>query len=212
MNFPYRFITIEGCIGAGKTSLATRLANDFNGKLILEQFEENSFLPKFYEDPDRYAFPLELSFLAERFQQFKTNVLNPDLFTDHIISDYIFQKSLIFSRKTLQLDEYALYSRLFSIIDANLPRPDIILYLFLSPEQLKKNIIHRGRSYEQNIEIEYLDRIQQSYMDFFKELPNQRVLIADTSELDFVQNDVDYTKLIQLLKSELPPGIHTIKP
>lgn len=212
MCFPYKFITIEGCIGAGKTSLSTRLAADFNGKLILEQFEENSFLPKFYENPERYAFPLELSFLAERFQQFKEKILNPDLFADYIISDYIFQKSLIFSRKTLQPDEYALYSRLFGIIDANLPKPDIILYLYLSPEELKRNIIQRGRSYEQSIELDYLERIQQSYLDYFKEQPNQRVIIANTSELDFVKNDDHYNRMITVLKKQFTPGLHRIKP
>lgn len=212
MCFPYKFITIEGCIGAGKTSLSSRLASDFNGKLILEQFEENSFLPKFYKNPERYAFPLELSFLAERFQQFKEKVLNPDLFADYIISDYIFQKSLIFSRKTLQADEYALYSKLFGIIDANLPKPDIILYLYLSPEELKRNIVLRGRTYEQNIELDYLNRIQQSYMDYFKEQPNQRIVIVNTSDLDFVKNEDDYKKIIAVLKSQFGPGTHRLKP
>lgn len=157
MKFPYRFITIEGCIGAGKTTLSIKLANDFNGKLILEQFKENDFLPKFYKNPERYAFPLELSFLAARYKQFKESVLNADLFYDYIISDYIFPKSLIFSRKTLQEEEYRLYRNLFQIIDSNLPRPDVILYLHLPPNKLKENIIKRGREYERNISEEYLD-------------------------------------------------------
>lgn len=212
MKFPYRFITIEGCIGAGKTSFATRLAADFNGKLILEQFEENDFLPKFYKNPERYAFPLELSFLAARFKQFKDNVLNPDLFSDFLISDYIFPKSLIFSRKTLQDDEYRLYKNLFQIIDSNLPRPDIILYLHLPPEKLKENIILRGRGYEQDISLEYLDNIQKSYFEYFHEQPSLRVVVADTSNLDFVANEEHFRFLVSLLTQEYKPGITVVPP
>ncbi len=211
MIFPYRFITVEGCIGAGKTSLSGKLAADFNGKLILEQFEENDFLPKFYKNPERYAFPLELSFLAARFRQFKDNVLNPDLFSDFLISDYIFSKSLIFSRKTLQDDEYRLYKNLFQIIDSNLPRPDIILYLHLSPEKLKENIIKRGRSYEQEITIEYLDNIQKSYFEYFHEQTSLRIVVVDTSNLDFVKNQKHYNYIVSLLKQQYDLGI-TIAP
>lgn len=212
MKFPYRFITIEGCIGAGKTSFSTRLATDFNGRLILEQFEENDFLPKFYKNPERYAFPLELSFLAARFKQFKDNVLNPDLFSDFLISDYIFPKSLIFSRKTLQDDEYRLYKNLFQIIDSNLPRPDVILYLHLPPEKLKENIIKRGRGYEQEITLEYLDNIQKSYFEYFHEQPSLRVVVADTSNLDFVANEEHYRFLVSLLTKEYKPGITVVPP
>jgi len=212
MKFPYRFITIEGCIGAGKTSLSNRLAADFNGKLILEQFEENDFLPKFYKNPERYAFPLELSFLAARFKQFKDNVLNPDMFFDFLISDYIFPKSLIFSRKTLQDDEYRLYKNLFQIIDSNLPRPEIILYLHLPPEKLKENIVRRGRGYEQDISLDYLDNIQKSYFEYFHEQPSLRVVVADTSELDFVANPDHYRYLASLLTLEWKPGINVAPP
>jgi deoxyadenosine/deoxycytidine kinase len=212
MKFPYRFITVEGCIGAGKTSLSTRLAADFNGKLLLEQFEENDFLPKFYKNPERYAFPLELSFLAARFRQFKDNVLNTDIFFDFLISDYIFPKSLIFSRKTLQDDEYRLYKNLFQIIDSNLPRPDIILYLHLPPEKLKENIIKRGRGYEQEISLEYLDNIQKSYFEYFHEQPSLRVVVVDTSNLDFVANEEHFQFLASLLMKEYKPGINVVPP
>ncbi len=207
-SFPYRFITIEGCIGAGKTSFARMLAQEFNGKLLLEQFEENDFLPKFYQNPDRWAFPLELSFLADRYQQFRENVLSPDLFHEYLIADYIFPKSLIFSRKTLQDDEYRLYRNLFQIIDSNLPRPDIILYLHLPPDMLKKNIIKRGREYEQNISLEYLESIQQSYFEYFREQPSLRVVVADTRGLDFVADRNHFDCLAELLSRDWPPGIH----
>lgn len=208
MLFPYRFITIEGCIGAGKTSFARMLAAHSNGKLILEQFEENDFLPKFYSNPERYAFPLELSFLADRYKQFRENVLNPDLFFDHLIADYIFPKSLIFSRKTLQDDEYRLYRNLFQIIDSNLPRPDIILYLHLPPEKLKQNIVSRGRSYEQNISLEYLENIQASYFAYFRENPSLKIVVADTQNLDFVANQNHFSFLVNLLLKEWKSGIN----
>lgn len=208
MNFPYRFITIEGCIGAGKTSFAKKLAEAYNGKLILEQFEENDFLPKFYKNPERYAFPLELSFLADRFRQFKESVLNPDLFSDYMISDYIFPKSLIFSRKTLQDDEYQLYKNLFQIIDSNLPRPDIILYLHLPPEQLKQNIVKRGRGYEQEITLEYLENIQKSYFEYFREQTSLKVVVADTRKLDFVADKRHFDWLVKLLTQDWRSGIN----
>lgn len=208
MKFPYRFITIEGCIGAGKTTLSIKLANDFNGRLILEQFKENDFLPKFYKNPERYAFPLELSFLAARYKQFKESVLNADLFYDYIISDYIFPKSLIFSRKTLQEEEYRLYRNLFQIIDSNLPRPDVILYLHLPPNKLKENIIKRGREYERNISEEYLDNIQKSYFEYFRDQPSLRVVVADTSNLDFIKNEKHYNYLASLLTHEYDNGIN----
>ena len=212
MKFPYRFITVEGCIGAGKTSFAKMLAERNNGKLILEQFEENDFLPKFYKNPERYAFPLELSFLADRFRQFKENVLNPDLFSDYMISDYIFPKSLIFSRKTLQDDEYQLYKNLFQIIDSNLPRPDIVLYLHLPPEQLKSNIVKRARDYEQEISLEYLENIQKSYFEYFREQTSLKVVVADTRMLDFVAVQEHFDWLEQLLTLDWKPGINIAPP
>nr|MBC8147774.1 deoxynucleoside kinase [Bacteroidota bacterium] len=145
----YNYIAIEGNIGAGKTSLSTRIAEQFNAKLILENFEDNSFLPKFYKEPDKYAFPLEMSFLAERYQQLKDRLTDQDLFKSFTISDYFINKSLIFSRKTLQKDEYLLYSKLFEIIISSLPQPDLLVYLYLDIDKLKSNIIKRGRLYEQ---------------------------------------------------------------
>lgn len=212
LKFPYRYIAIEGCIGAGKTSFAKMLATKCNAKLILEEFEENDFLPKFYKNPDRYAFPLELSFLASRFHQFKNNVINPELFFDHLISDYIFPKSLIFSRKTLQPDEYELYKKLFNIIYSNLPRPDLILYLYVQPQKLKENITARGRDYEQEISLEYLENIQQSYMDYFKEQSNLRVVLANTNEMDFVHNEEHLLTLISLLNRDWTTGISVVDP
>ncbi len=211
LSSPYHFITIEGNIGAGKTSLAMKLAEDFNAKLILEQFEDNSFLPKFYKDPDRFAFPLELSFLAERYQQLKDTLGVRDLFKNFTVSDYFINKSLIFSRKTLSQDEFKLYHRLFNIINQSLTKPELLVYLYASVERLQANIKKRGRNYEQDIKDQYLEQIQESYFDFIKQQQNMRILIIDTNELDFVNNEADYDYICSLIFKEYEVGIHRIK-
>ena len=150
----YNFIAIEGNIGAGKTSLSSRIAEDFNAKLILEEFEDNAFIPKFYKEPDKYAFPLEMTFLASRYQQLKDNLNQQDLFKDFTISDYYIVKSLIFAKKTLPADEFNLYTRFFNIIFTQIPKPDLLVYLYLKTPNLQANIIKRGRPYELSIEDE----------------------------------------------------------
>lgn len=208
----YNYISIEGNIGAGKTSLATRISEDFNAKLILEQFEENSFLPKFYKEPDKYAFPLELSFLAERFEQLKKDLTHRDLFKTFTISDYFIFKSFIFARKNLPDDTFGLYKKLFEIISETLPRPDLLVYLYLDIPNLLKNIHHRGREYELEIKKDYLEKIQESYLDFIKRQQNMRILIVDTNNLDFVNREEDYQAIIGLLSREYPVGVHRVAP
>ncbi len=208
---PYKYIAIEGNIGSGKTSLASNISEDYNAMLILEQFEDNSFLPKFYKDQARYAFPLELSFLAERYQQLKNLLSNQDIFKDFTISDYFINKSLIFSRKTLQSEEYKLYHKLFEIISQMIPRPDLLVYLYSSVERLQENIKKRDRSYEQNIKNEYLESIQQSYFDFIRQQKNLRILIIDTNNIDFVNNIEDYNKVVDVIFRDYPIGIHRIQ-
>jgi len=207
----YNYIAIEGNIGAGKTTLSTRMAAQFNSRLILEQFEDNSFLPKFYEDPERYAFPLELSFLADRYQQLKNTLTLQDMFHPLTIADYFIHKSLIFARKTLNDQEFTLYSRLFAIIDNVLPKPDLLVYLYLDISRLQQNIRKRGRAYEQNIQDEYLSRIQEGYFDYIRQQQGMRVLLIDTNELDFVANPSDYDKLVNLIMCEYPVGVHRIR-
>ncbi len=206
----YNYIAIEGTIGAGKTSLATKIAEQFNAKLILEQFEENSFLPKFYKNPSKYAFPLEMSFLASRFHQLKDQLSTHDLFRSFIISDYFINKSLIFARKTLQNDEFKLYSKFFNIINSSLPKPDLLVYLYLHVERLKSNILKRGRSYEKNIKKSYLEKIQSGYFDYIKQQQNMRILIIDINKIDFVENKEDYNKILSIIKQEYDPVIHRI--
>jgi len=206
----YSFIAIEGNIGAGKTSLATRIAEKYNAKLILEQFEDNSFLPKFYEEPEQYAFPLEMSFLASRFQQLKDQLSPQDLFKSFTISDYFIIKSLIFARKTLGEDEYKLYTRFFNIIYQQLPKPELLVYLYVKTPKLQQNIRLRGRPYEQEIKDEYLDKIQEGYFDFIRQQKDLRILIIDTNNVDFVQNESDYVRIEELILQHYSVGIHRI--
>lgn len=208
----YRFIAIEGNIGAGKTSLATLIAEEYNAKLILEQFEDNSFLPKFYKEPDKYAFPLEMSFLASRFQQLKDELGNQDLFKSFTISDYFIIKSLIFAKKTLAEDEYSLYTRFFNIVLNQLPKPELLVYLHVDTPKLQANIKKRGRSYEQEIKDEYLEKISDGYFEFIKQQTSFPIVIVDTNNIDFVHNKEDYHKMISIINKEYSPGIYRVIP
>ena len=190
----YNYIAIEGNIGSGKTSLAHMISEEYNAQLILERFEDNSFLPKFYKNPDQYAFPLEMSFLADRYQQLKDLLSSRELFKTFTVADYYIDKSLIFARQNLKNDEYSLYSRLFDIINSSLPKPDLIVYLFNNTANLIKNISTRGRDYEQEIEASYLDKIQRGYFEYFRQNRHTLVLIVDTQNLDFVKSSQDYEK------------------
>ncbi|WP_298418843.1 2-amino-4-hydroxy-6-hydroxymethyldihydropteridine diphosphokinase [uncultured Kordia sp.] len=192
----FNYIAIEGNIGAGKTSLATKIAEDFNGKLILERFADNPFLPKFYEDNGRYAFPLEMSFLADRYQQISDDLSQLDLFKDFIVSDYDIFKSLIFAKVTLQNEEYKLYRKLFDIMYKEIPKPDLYVYLYQNTERLLRNIKKRGRDYEQKIPSEYLDKINNGYLEFIRTHKDLNVKIIDVSDLDFVANHNDYKKIV----------------
>ncbi|WP_268223461.1 2-amino-4-hydroxy-6-hydroxymethyldihydropteridine diphosphokinase [Sinomicrobium oceani] len=190
------YIAIEGNIGSGKTTLATKIAEDFNGKLILERFADNPFLPKFYEDRNRYAFPLEMSFLADRYQQFTDDTSQPDLFRNFMVSDYDIFKSLIFAKVTLAEDEFRLYRKLFDLMYKEVTKPDIYVYLYQNTDKLLQNIRKRGRKYEQNIPPDYLEEIQKGYLDFIKANQYNNVLLLDISDLDFVQNKNDYDFII----------------
>lgn len=206
----YNFIAIEGNIGAGKTSLATMISEEYNARLILEQFEDNAFLPMFYKDPEKYAFPLEMSFLASRYQQLTDQLGTQDLFKSFTISDYYIVKSLIFAQKTLPPAELSLYTRFFNIINKQLPKPDLFVYLYVKTPKLQQNIKLRGRSYEQEIRDDYLDKIQEGYFDFIKQQTQLTTLILDTNSLDFVHNRTDYDKIIDVMHQTYKPGIHRI--
>lgn len=192
----FKYIAIEGNIGAGKSSLAKMISVDFNSKLILERFADNPFLPKFYEEPDRYAFTLEMSFLAERYQQITDDLSQLDIFNDSIISDYDIFKSLIFSKITLSDDEFALYRKLFFSMYKDILKPDLYIYLNQNVDRLKENIKKRGRDYEQNIDKKYLNNINSGYLDFHKSQTDLNIKIIDINDLDFVNNRIDYLSIL----------------
>ena len=198
-----QLIAIEGNIGAGKTTLSKMIANDFNAKLVLERFADNPFLPKFYEDQARYAFPLEMSFLADRYQQFMDDTSQFDLFKNFMVSDYDIFKSLIFAKVTLQKEEYNLYRKVFSFMYKEVRKPEIYLFLYQNTERLLANIKKRGRDYEQNIDPVYLEKINRGYLDFIKGNPNQNNIIIDMGELDFVHNPADYEFILEKLEDHI---------
>ena len=211
MKIKYNYVVIEGNIGAGKTTLAGRIADQFNAHLILEHFADNPFLPKFYNDPEKYSFPLELSFLASRYKQLKDELVPQDLFKSFSVADYYFMKSLVFAASTLTGDEFNLYRQIFYIIYGSIPKPDIYVYLHLSPERLLENIKKRGRNYEKTITKDYLVKIQNSYFSFFRQNPDNKYLVLDVNNMDFVSNESHYSKVIDaIFFDEYPVGLNKV--
>ena len=205
----YKHIAVEGNIGSGKTTLATMLANDFGARLILEQFANNPFLPKFYNDPDKHAFPLELFFMAERYYQLK-NLKSQDLFQPNIVSDYFFVKSKVFAQNNLQKDEMQLFNKLFDIMVSSLSKPDLLVYLYADINRLQQNIKTRGRDFEQNISDEYLRNIQDKYLDYLKKQYDFPVLILDATNIDFVADKSVYKSIKNHLSEIYCKGVHHV--
>lgn len=203
----YTFITIEGNIGAGKTTLAHLLSKHYNARLVLEQFADNPFLPKFYENPQQYAFPLELFFMAERFKQLKELIQQKDLFQNLTISDYLFTKCLLFAKINLSEDEFRLYQRLFDIMYQQLIQPDILIYLHAPVNKLQQNIKKRNRPYEQKIPDDYLFSIQETYTHYIRQ-HNIKTLFVDASNADFLSNEKHFNAITNALEKEYPEGQH----
>jgi deoxyguanosine kinase len=203
----YNFITIEGNIGAGKTTLAHLLSRHYNARLILEEFADNPFLPKFYENPSQYAFPLELFFMAERFKQLKDLLQQKDMFQTLTVSDYLFTKCLLFAKVNLPEDEFRLYQRLFEIIHQQLIQPDILIYLHAPVNKLQTNIKKRNRSYEQNIPDQYLFNIQETYTHYIKQ-HNIKTLFIDTTNADFLGNEMHLQVIFDALSKDYENGQH----
>jgi deoxyguanosine kinase len=207
----YPYIAIEGNIGTGKTSLVKLLAEEYDAHSFFEEFSENPFLPKFYEDPKKHAFPLELSFLAERYHQLKNELNTHDIFHKTIISDYYFVKSLIFAQINLPVDEFNLYKNLFDIILQKLPKPNLLVYLYSEVTRLQENIKGRGRVYENAISDSYLEQIHLGYFNFLNQQKDFPALIIDVTNLDFVNQNSDFDKILVYLNKSYTKGVHRIK-
>jgi len=203
----YHFITIEGNIGAGKTTLAHMLSKHLNARLVLEEFADNPFLPKFYQNPEQYAFPLELFFMAERYKQLKDLLHTKDLFQNITISDYLFTKCLLFAKVNLSDEEFRLYQKLFDIIHQQVLQPDLLIYLHAPVHKLQQNIKRRNRSYELNITDEYLFNIQQTYTNYIKQ-HNIKTLFIDASKADFLGNPLHLKTVLEALENDYEDGQH----
>ncbi|HLW42752.1 MAG TPA: 2-amino-4-hydroxy-6-hydroxymethyldihydropteridine diphosphokinase [Flavobacterium sp.] len=197
------FLAVEGNIGSGKTTLVQKITQDFNAKPILERFADNPFLPKFYEQPERYAFPLEMSFLADRYSQLNDDLAQYDLFNEFAVADYYIYKSLIFAQITLDQDEAALYRTVFEMMYKEIQKPDLYVYLYQKTDALLLNIQKRGRNYEKSISADYLNKISFGYNEFIKTLPKEKVLIIDVTNKDFVENHEDYLEVLQIINRKI---------
>jgi deoxyadenosine/deoxycytidine kinase len=205
------FLVIEGNIGAGKTALCQMLATDFNSSLILEEFSDNPFLPLFYKEPDRYAFPVELFFMTERHKQLQKMLLERDLFSEYVVADYIFSKTLLFARENLKGEEFRLFQRLYDTLDSNFPKPDLMLYLHRDVKQLRANILKRNRPYELQISDTYLEGIQSAYFNFFRTSRQIPIVVLNLGDIDFIHNKNAYLFIRDLLQTKFKPGLHTIQ-
>ncbi|MFA9205767.1 MAG: deoxynucleoside kinase [Burkholderiaceae bacterium] len=203
----YRYIAIEGNIGAGKTTLSQLLSKHYNAKLVLEEFAENPFLTKFYENPKQYAFPLELFFLAERFKQQQELIKKNDLFQELIVSDYLFTKCLLFAKVNLPDEEYRLFQKMFDVFAQQLTAPDVLIYLHAPVNTLQGNIKKRNRKFEQAIPDDYLFRIQETYTSYIKQHQIKTIYI-DASSADFIYNEAHLKVITDALDKDLDQGQH----
>jgi deoxyguanosine kinase len=203
----YNFITIEGNIGAGKTTLSHLLSKHYNARLILEEFADNPFLPKFYESPDQYAFPVELFFMAERYKQLKDLLQTKDMFQHVTISDYLFTKCLLFAKTNLNDEEFRLYQKLFEIINPQIVQPEILIYLHAPVNKLMENIRKRNRDYELQISGEYLFTLQETYTQYIKQ-HNIKTLFVDAGNADFLGNEEHLKIITDALDKEYENGQH----
>lgn len=206
------YIVVEGNIGAGKTSLSRLLSNDLNARLILEEFSDNPFLPLFYKNPERYAFPVELFFMTERHKQLQDLLIKGNLFQEYVVSDYIFSKTLLFAGENLESEELRLFQRLFHTLNASFPKPNLLVFLHRSVEDLLSNIRKRARAYEKDISAAYLQKIQNAYFNFFQMAEQDlAILLLDVEDLDFINNPTHYQVIVEQIQKKYPKGIHRWK-
>lgn len=209
-KIPYNYICIEGNIGSGKTTFCEMMQKDYNCTLILEEFDDNPFLPMFYENPEKFAFTVELFFMTERHKQMSSTLSVRNMFDEFVLGDYFFLKTLLFARKNLSEEEFKLFQKIFQVLNANFQQPDLVVYFHRHVDILKQNIDKRGRPYEQNISKDYLNQVQNSYFEYFRNVLSYPVLILDLKDLNFVENKNHYEFLKSLLQKEYTPGVHRI--
>ncbi len=209
--FKYNFITIDGNTGAGKTTLSEMLSKDMNGHLILEEFVDNPFLADFYKEPDRYAFPTEIYFMCDRYQQLKETIRQLDLYKELHIADYIFTKSLLYAKANLKGKEFELFDRVFGMFFNDLPEPELFIYIHSTADRLVKNIQKRGRDFEQVVRKSYLQTVEDIYFDYFKQNQHLRILVIPSDDLDFVENPEHYQMIKEAVCKEYEPGIHYLE-
>ncbi|WP_116105438.1 deoxynucleoside kinase [Lewinella sp. IMCC34191] len=205
------YVVIEGNIGAGKTTLARMLAERFNHRLVLEEFSDNPFLPLFYREPERYAFPVELFFMAERHKQLQAELSNPELFSQGTVADYLFIKTMLFARNSLNEQEFRLFTRLFRALDVAFPKPDLIVYLHRPVEALQANIRRRGREYEQDIGDAYLKSVQQVYLDYLRTVKETPVLLFELGEENFAEDELLFERIIAAMTGTVKRGLQTLE-
>ncbi len=211
IDIPYKYICVEGNIGTGKTTFVEMINKEYNCEMILEEFQDNPFLPYFYKDRDRYAFSVELFFMTERYKQMQKQLLNKgSLFQDFTISDYSFVKSLLFAKNNLIEDEYRLFQKMWGVLNAPFPKPDLLIYFHRDVPTLQKNIKIRGRSYEKLIEASYLKTIQDTYFEYFRNILTFPIVILDLNEIDFVQSEKSYDAIKHIMASKYNPGVHRV--
>ena len=210
LKFPYNFISIEGNIGSGKTTFCKKLAAEYNCQLILEEFDDNPFLPLFYKDQERWAFTVELFFMTERYKQLQEKLVSRDMFVDFTLTDYAFIKTLLFARQNLVETEFKMFQQLFTTLNQSFPQPDLLVYFHRSVNHLQANIRRRGRPYEKDITDEYLTKVQNSYFDYFRNILSFPILIIDLNTIDFEENDRNYQEVKMLLAKKYNPGVHRI--
>jgi len=210
LKFPYNFISIEGNIGSGKTTFCKKLAAEYNCQLILEEFDDNPFLPLFYKDQERWAFTVELFFMTERYKQLQEKLVSRDMFVDFTLTDYAFIKTLLFARQNLVETEFKMFQQLFTTLNQSFPQPDLLVYFHRSVNHLQANIRRRGRPYEKDITDEYLTKVQNSYFDYFRNILSFPILIIDLNTIDFEENDRNYQEVKMLIAKKYNPGVHRI--
>lgn len=207
-SIPYNYVCIEGNIGSGKTTFCEMMAEKYPISLVLEEFDDNPFLPLFYKNQSKWAFTVELFFMTERYKQLGETISRRNMFDDFILGDYFFTKTLLFARKNLSDEEFKMFHKIFQVLNSNFPPPELVIYFHRDVNYLRKNIEKRGRPYEEGITKEYLTTIQNSYFEYFRNVLSYPVIILDLKDIDFENKPIYFEFIESLMQKEYHPGVH----